>query len=84
MHPSDACYLNRAGHCRLSPGIGPVYSPRSTFRKDRVSTICFGTVFRWVRPILWSGDKAVVRETLRTCGKILTDIVENITRNEVR
>ena len=29
------------------------------------------------RPILWRGTKAVGRETLRTGGNILTDIVEN-------
>ena len=34
-------------------------------------------MFPWVRPILWRGAKAVARETLRTGGKILTDIAEN-------
>jgi len=33
-------------------------------------------LFRWFRPIRWSGAKAVGREKLRTGGKILTDIAE--------
>ena len=34
-------------------------------------------MFRWFRPTLWRGAKAVGRETLRTGGKILTDIAAN-------
>ena len=30
-----------------------------------------------VRPILWSGAKIVGRETMRTGGKILSDIADN-------
>ena len=37
----------------------------------------FGSLFRWVRPILWRGAKTVGRETLRTGGKIVTDFAEN-------
>jgi len=37
----------------------------------------FGRLCLWVRPILWSAAKAVGRETLRTDGKILTDIAES-------
>jgi len=36
----------------------------------------FGNLFRWVHPLLWSGAKRVGRQTLRTGGKILTDIAE--------
>ena len=36
----------------------------------------FGIIFRWVRPILWSGKNAVGGYTLRTGGKNLTDIAE--------
>ena len=32
-----------------------------------------------VRPVLWRGVKYVGRETLHTCGKILTDIDDNTT-----
>ena len=39
----------------------------------------FGSLFRLVQPILWRGAKSVGRETLRTAGKILTDIAENKT-----
>jgi hypothetical protein len=33
-------------------------------------------LFRLVRPLLWSGIKAVGRESLRTGSKILTDIAD--------
>jgi hypothetical protein len=33
-------------------------------------------LFRLVRPVLWSGDKGVGRESLCTGGKILTDIAD--------
>ena len=36
----------------------------------------FGSLFRWVRPIIWSGVKALGRETFRTGGDILSDIAE--------
>ena len=39
-------------------------------------------MFRLVRPVLWSGVKAVGRETLRNGGKILSDIADN-TSNDV-
>jgi len=37
----------------------------------------FGSLFRWVKPVIWSGAKAFGRETLRTGGKIVSDIAEN-------
>ena len=36
----------------------------------------FGCLFHWVRSIIWSGVKALGRETLRTSGDILSDIAE--------
>ena len=50
---------------------------RSTYSSGTELVIFFGSPFRWVRPILWCGAKAVGRETLRTGGKILTDIAAN-------
>jgi len=38
--------------------------------------VIFGSLFRWVRPIDWSGVKALGRETLSTAGNILSDIAE--------
>jgi hypothetical protein len=33
-------------------------------------------LFRWFHPIIWSGDKALGRETLRTGEDFLSDIAE--------
>jgi hypothetical protein len=38
------------------------------------------SLFLLVRTVLWSGVKAVGRETLRTGGKILTDIADTDTK----
>jgi len=32
---------------------------------------------RWIKPILWSRTKILGHETMRTAGKILTDLAEN-------
>jgi hypothetical protein len=50
--------------------------PRSTYSVG-TGSLFFGSMFRWVRPLLKRGAKPVGRETLRTVGKILTNIPEN-------
>jgi len=75
MHPLEVHYLNQAGR-GLTPGIRPVYSATLCLQRDHGIANFFGTPFRWVRPVLRSGTKALARETLRTGGKILTNIAE--------
>jgi len=74
MHPLEVYYLNQAGRGLTTPGIGPVYSDPLYLQRGYGIGNFFGSLFRWVRPLLWSGAKAVGRQTLRTGGKILTDI----------
>ena len=69
MHPLEVYYLNKAGPRRSVPPTPPALPSART--RDR---LFFGNLFRWDRPLLWSRAKAVGRETLRTGGKILTDI----------
>ena len=78
MHPLEIFYLIHVGRgLTHSEGIGPIYvAPLHLKRGHRIGN-SFGSLFRWVRPILWRSTKAVGRETLRTGGKILTDIAEN-------
>jgi len=74
MHPLEVYYLNQAGRGFTFPGIGTVYSaPLYLQRGHRIDNL-FGSISRWVRPLLLSGSKAVGHETLRTGGKIPTDI----------
>ena len=61
----------------FSEGIGPVYTAPLYLQRGHGIGFFFSSLFRWVRTILWRGAKAVSRETLRTGGKILTDIAEN-------
>ena len=75
MHPLEVYYLNQAGHgFTTTPGIGPVYSAPFYLQRGHGIGNFFGSLFRWVRPPLWSGPKTLSRETLRTGGKLLTDI----------
>ena len=76
MHPLEVYYLGQAGGVLTTPGIGPVYSAPLYLQRGHGIGNFFGNLFRWVRPLLWCGAKAVGRETLRTGGKILTDIAE--------
>jgi len=76
MHPLEVYYLSQAGRGLTTPGIGPVYSATLYLQQGHGIGNFFGNIFRWVRPLLWSGPKAVGRETLRTGGKTLTDIAE--------
>ena len=74
MHPLEIYYLNQAGRSLThSGGSALSVQPRSTYAGHGIGNF-FGSLFRWVRPILLSGAKAVGHETLRTGGKILTDI----------
>jgi len=58
-------------------GIGPVYAAPLYLQRGIGAGILFGSLLRWVCPLLWRGTKAVGRETLRNGGKILTNIAEN-------
>jgi len=74
MHPLEVYYLNTAGRGLTTPGIGPVYSAPLYLQRGHGIGNCFGILFRWFRPLLWFGAKAVGCKMLRTSGKILTDI----------
>ena len=75
MHPLEVYYLRQAGSGSYNKtGIGPIYSIPPYLQRGHGIGNVFGSLFRWIKPILWSGAKALGRETLR---KILSDIVEN-------
>jgi hypothetical protein len=56
-------------------GIGPVY--RASFRVQRGNGLgsFFRGLFRFVKPLLYSGAKAVGKEALKTGSNIITDIL---------
>jgi hypothetical protein len=59
-------------------GIGPVY--RASFRVQRGHGIgsFFKGLFRFVKPLLFSGAKTVGKEALKMGANILSDIVQRI------
>jgi len=70
MHPLETYYLNQAGlGLSPTPGIGPIYSPPLYLQLGHGIGNFLGTIFRFVRPLLWTVG--------RTCCKINTDIVKN-------
>jgi len=81
MDPLVSYYLHQAGRGSIRgggySGIGPVYSTAPFVQRGHGIGSFLSGLFRFVRPILWSGAKVVGRETLRTGGKVLQDIAEN-------
>jgi len=77
MLPLEVYYLIEAGLGQYSTGIGPIYSTPPLLQRGYGIGNFFGSLFRWVKPVLWKGAQAFGREMLRTGGKILSDIEEN-------
>jgi len=79
MDPLVRYYLHQAGrgYSGGKGGIGPIYSVPTTYQRGYGLGNFFAGLWRMVKPILWSGAKTVGRETLRTGGKILSDMADN-------
>ena len=58
-------------------GIGPIDSVPTIYQRGYGIGSFLAELWRMVKPILWSGTKTVGRETLRTGGKILSDMADN-------
>ena len=69
-------YLNQGGR-RSHSGIGQIESVPTLIQPGHGIGSYLSLLFRLVRPVLWSGVKAVGRETLRTGGKIFSDLADN-------
>ena len=79
MRRLEVYYLRQVGGggSYNNTGIGPIYSSPPYLERGHWIGNVFGSLFRWIKRILWSGAKAVGRKSLRTGGKILSDIAEN-------
>ena len=77
MRRLEVYYLRQTGGGSYNnKGIGPIYSIPPYLQRGHGIGNVFGSLFRWIKPILWSGKpilwrgaKALGRETLRTGGK---------------
>jgi len=70
MHPLETYYLNQAGRgISPAPGIDPIYSHPLYLQGGQGIGNFLGTLFRFVRPLLWTVG--------RTGGKIISDIALN-------
>ena len=78
MDPLVRCYLHQAGqgYSGGKGGIGPICSVPTIYQRGYGIGSFFAGLWRVVKPILWSGSKTVSRETLRTGGKLLSDIAD--------
>jgi hypothetical protein len=74
-------YVNQSGG---NGGVGPVY--RASFRVQRGNGIgsFFRGLFRFVKPLLYSGAKAVGKEALKTGSNIITDMLNKDPEQPVR
>jgi hypothetical protein len=73
-------YVNQSGG---GGEIGPVY--RASFRMQRGNGIgsFFRGLFRFVKPLLYSGTKAVGKEALKTGSNVITDNLNKETEQPV-
>jgi len=70
MHPLETYYLYQAGRGLTStPVISPIFSAPLYFQRGHGIGNFLGTLFRFVRHLLWTVG--------RTGGKIITDIEKN-------
>jgi len=76
MNPLVRYYIHQAG-CGKNNGIGSVYATPLVLQRGYGIGSFLSGLWRVVRPILWSGAKALGQETLCTGGDILTDIVRS-------
>jgi len=82
MDPLTRYYIHQAGGGGGSgEGVGPIYSVPHFVQRGHGLGSLLGGLFRSISPLFFSGlrtaGKALIREALRTVGKILTDIAEN-------
>jgi hypothetical protein len=69
-------YLVQAGRGFSTGGIEPVYSVQQFVQRGHWICSILSNPFRLVRPVIWSGVKAVGKQSLRIGSKILSDIVD--------
>ena len=69
-------YLHQVGR-GWHGGIGPIYLVPPFLQRGHGLGSFLSGLFRVVRPVLWRGIKAVGRDTLRTGGRILSDLADN-------
>jgi hypothetical protein len=75
MNPLLRYYLRQAG--RGSDGVvGPIYSVLPFVQRGNGFGNILGGMRLDVRPLLWSGAKNLGQATLRTGGRILTDMAD--------
>ena len=70
MNRCTRYYVNRSGS-----KIGPVYRARFRVQSGNGIGSFFRGLFRFVKPLLYSGAKAVGKEALKTESNIITDIL---------
>jgi hypothetical protein len=83
MRPLVSYYRHQAGRGGRE-GFGPIYATTPFVQRGHGIGSFLTGLFRYVKPILWSGAKdigretlkALVRESLRTGSRILTDMAD--------
>ena len=75
MNPLVRYYVNQAGRGGYA-GIGPIYAVQPFVQRGHGLGNILGNLWRFVKPLLWSGAKSVGQESLRTGGRILSDIAD--------
>ena len=82
MHPLTRNYIHQAGGGCSSGGVGPIYTLPFYVQRGHGFGDYLGPLFRAIKPLVFTGKrhagKALGRAALRTGGKILSDIANNL------
>src|SRR5215475_4395270 len=77
-------YLHQAGRGsrRGNSSIGPIYYTPPFIQRGRGIGDFFGSLFRWLKPIVFSDAtrgalRTIGKEALRTGGRVLADMADN-------
>jgi hypothetical protein len=78
MNPLVRYYVNQAGLGGYGhgSGIGSIYAVQPFVQRVHGIGNILGNLWRFVKSCLWSGAKSLEQDSLRTGGRILSDIAD--------
>jgi hypothetical protein len=77
MNPPVQYYLYQGGRGLTNDqdsGFGPIYAVPNFVQRGHSIGDILGSLWRFVRPLKWTGAKNLGKGTLRTGGQILSDL----------
>lgn len=77
MNPLVQYYVHQSGRGLTdnpNSGLGPIYAVPTFVQRGHGIGDILGSLWRFVRPLLWTGAKSLGKETLKTGSQLLSDL----------